>query len=415
LNSLDIPIKAREFDIKNVEHFKVVYYHPSICSARKLVNWLKSDGGVNISETTVHNYRTSYHLPVANKSYDEKRFITPAILNPNSINPETNGTSEKDLPSLMREYLKRSSAKSVEELSDWFNVCPRQIREAVKVLEEDSVLVNLKEDCISLENDMVPQEHPFRIDFRKYKEIEIPYGVTADNHIGSKYERMDVLEALFDRYEDYGVKTVFQGGNILEGECSFNKFEVYVHGVDDQVDNLIQKWPQRKGITTKFVTGDDHEGWYVQREHINIGDLIEAKAAKAGRKDLIHLGYMERDISLDQEKGSAIIRVIHAGGGSAYAVSYTSQKYAESLQGGEKPQIVLVGHFHKYEYGYPREIHMIQTGCTQDQTRFMRKKKLQAHVGGVVLWVTQNEIGVITKVRVEWIPFYDKKFYTYNW
>jgi len=72
--------------------------------------------------------------------------------------------------------------------------------------------------------------------------------------------------------------------------------------------------------------------------------MIEDEAKRNGRNDLIFIGHMERDIEYKQAKGSSIIRVIHAGGGSAYAVSYTSQKYVESLQGGEKPQIVLVGH-----------------------------------------------------------------------
>ena len=168
-------------------------------------------------------------------------------------------------------------------------------------------------------------------------------------------------------------------------------------------------------METKIISGDDHEGWYVQREHINVGKVMQLYAREAGRDDLEDLGYMERDIAYEQPGGRSIIRVIHAGGGSAYATSYTSQKYAESLQGGEKPDIVLVGHFHKFEYGYPREIHMIQGGTTCDQTPHMRKKKLQAHVGGCILWVVQNERGIFTSVKVQWIPFFDKKFFAYKW
>lgn len=142
---------------------------------------------------------------------------------------------------------------------------------------------------------------------------------------------------------------------------------------------------------------------------------MEDAAKRYGRDDLIDLGYMERDIEFKTNKGSSIVRVIHAGGGSAYATSYTSQKYVESLQGGEKPHIVLVGHYHKFNYAYARGVHVIQGGTTEDQTPFMRKKNIPAHLGGTILWLRQNERGIFTSVKVEWIPFFDKKFYSYKW
>ena len=109
--------------------------------------------------------------------------------------------------------------------------------------------------------------------------------------------------------------------------------------------------------------------------------------------------------------GSACMRVVHPGGGSAYAISYTDQKRVESYQGGEKPQIELVGHYHKFNYGYPREVHTVQCGCTTDQSLFMRKKRLQAHVGFVVVNLDQATNGTITRFSVEWFPFFDRGYY----
>jgi len=313
----------------------------------------------------------------------------------------------------MKRFMKRP--RTIEEVCDRFSVPPKKVREFIAELQDSHHVLEITDDKIKLGKDLAPNYKPVVVDFSKYKETEVPFGFCADAHIGSKYERLDVLNDLYDRFQKAGVTTVYQGGNIIDGEARFNKFDIYVHGVNDQVKNLIEKYPQRKGITTRFVTGDDHEGWYVQREHINIGEVIESMANAAGRQDLHHLGYMERDIALKQGDKESIIRVIHAGGGSSYALSYSSQKYAESLQGGEKPSIILVGHFHKFDFSYPREIHMIQGGCTEDQTPFMRKRKLQAMIGGVILWVKQAENGVIRSVKVEWMPYYDKKFYAYRW
>lgn len=309
----------------------------------------------------------------------------------------------------------KNKRASVIELANLFGISPKMVVGAVQELRDEGTIVDVLDDTLQLATTIPPTEKPLVIDFKKHKEVEYPIGFVADNHIGSKYERLDVLEALYDRFAEYGVETVYQGGNMIDGECRFNKYDIYVHGVNDQVKNFVQKFPSRKGIITKFVTGDDHEGWFVQREHINIGQLIEDESKRGGRTDLEFIGHMERDIELVQPNGSAVIRVIHAGGGSTYAISYTSQKYVESLQGGEKPAVVLVGHFHKFDWAYPRNVHVIQGGTTCDQTPFMRKKRIEAHVGGVVLWVRQSETGIFTSVKVEWIPFYDKKFYEYHW
>jgi hypothetical protein len=91
------------------------------------------------------------------------------------------------------------------------------------------------------------------------------------------------------------------------------------------------------------------------------------------------------------------------------------QKYVETLQGGEKPAIVIAGHFHKLAHEVPREVDTIQPGCTQDQTPFMRKRRIRAEVGGVLLRIKQNDIGIFTSVGVDFFKFFNKKFYTYKW
>lgn len=306
--------------------------------------------------------------------------------------------------------------KDLRELADQFDVSPKRIILAIEQLESKNILVdNFSDGGFMLAKSVAPVDRAKVIDLSKHKEIEYPLGFITDTHIGSNYERLDVLNALYDRFEQYGIETVYHGGNWIDGEFRFNRYDIYVHGIEAQIRNFVRKYPQRKGIETHIISGDDHEGWYVKREHIDIGKTLIDRAKEAEREDLFNLGYIERDIEFKQKGGMSSIRIIHAGGGSSYAVSYSSQKYAESLQGGEKPSIVLVGHFHKFDWSYPREVHVIQGGCTCDQTPWMRKRRIQAMVGGCVLWIKQNDRGIFTSVKVEWLPFYDKKFYTYKW
>ena len=238
------------------------------------------------------------------------------------------------------------------------------------------------------------------------------YGITTDNHLCNRHSRLDVLNAAYDHFERQGITTVFNAGNWIDGEARFNKSElVTAPGMDNQLDYMIDKWPVRKGITTHYIAGDDHEGWYSQREGIEVGKYLQMRAESQGRNDLRYLGYGECDIELQCAKGSSVARLVHPGGGSSYAISYTDQKRAESYQGGEKPHIEFVGHYHKFNHGFPREIHTVQAGCTCDQTMFMRKKRLQAHVGFVEIEFDQDVFGIVSNFGVKWFNYFDRGFY----
>jgi biotin operon repressor len=238
-------------------------------------------------------------------------------------------------------------------------------------------------------------------------------GFVTDNHLCNKHERLDVLNVAYDTFVEEGVTDVLNAGNWVEGEARFNRQELVVApGIDPQLEYWIDRYPQRKGITTHYVSGDDHEGWWIQRECINVGQYAQSKAEKAGRNDLKYLGHVEADIELQSGKGSAVGRLMHPGGGSAYALSYAPQKLVESFQGGEKPAILFIGHYHKWDYCFPREVHCISGGCTVDQTAFLRKNKIGAHVGfSIVRFKQDSKDGHITRLGVEWVPFYDLGYY----
>lgn len=244
------------------------------------------------------------------------------------------------------------------------------------------------------------------------------FGACGDNHLGSKYAREDVLNELYDLYEAEGVDRVFNTGNWIDGEARFNMHDLKVHGLDAQMRYLARNYPGRPGIVTYAVAGDDHEGWYAQREGIDIGKRAEQTMREAGREDWVNLGYMESHIRLIHADSGAesILACVHPGGGSSYAVSYSIQKIIESLDGGEKPAVGLYGHYHKLWAGNIRNVWCIQTGTTEDQTPFMRKKKLEAHVGGTLITLHQDpKSGAITRCKPELIRYFNKGFYNNRW
>lgn len=347
-------------------------------------------------EVKTKNLRTRHHDPVYQVSTLEVQPQDPI--------------AQQVLSTIKR----RKNVLTVEDLANLLVTSPANIRRAVKALKEGGHNVVIAGDGIELSTD-IPKADPFRIDVRKLEGKTFKFGVTGDNHLCSRYARLDVLNALFDIWADEGVTTVYQLGNMIEGDAPFNKHETVCRGLEAQSKYFVENWPQRKGITTHFITGDDHEGWYTQREGVDVGRYIQNQADNVGRSDLKYLGHMEHDILLTGKKQRSFMRLIHAGGGSAYATSYAPQKIVESYQGGEKPNVLLIGHYHKAEYGYPREVHTLQVGCTCDQTSFMRKNKIQAHIGGWTCELMLNDAGLITRFKQEWMPFYDRGFYDTAW
>lgn len=321
----------------------------------------------------------------------------------------------KKLTQEVAAFLKKAKREhSYEELAEHFKVPVGKIKSTVALIGKKELNLFIHDDKVAVSK--LIQPNPPTYFKEKHLDGEwIKFGFTTDNHLGSKYERLDVLNQAYKHFGELGIKTVFNAGNMIDGEARFNKFDIHTHGMQGQVDYFVRMFPRVEGITTHFITGDDHEGWYTQREGVNIGKFMEMQAKASGRHDLIYLGHMEHDVIIKKPHGNCVIRVQHPGGGSAYAISYTSQKIVESFSSGEKPHVLLIGHYHKSAYNYIRGIHVVQGGCTMDQSPFMRKKRLDAHVG---YWIIEMKVsigGIVTNFRSEYVSFYDAGFYKKGW
>jgi hypothetical protein len=308
-------------------------------------------------------------------------------------------------------YLK-DKRRSFEDICNHLNSSPEKANEELQRLK--AAKYNVEYDGDLTVNTQVSQgaKHSM-LNEEMWRGDSVSFGFTSDNHLCSHFERLDVLNLLYDIYLKEDISIVLNGGNIIEGEAQFNKNETHTKGMTKQVEYTVKNYPFRKGVETWFVSGDDHEGWYNQREGINIGEYIQMKREQSGLFDMKHLGYVEADIEINEGgfENDSWIRVMHAGGGSAYATSYAPQKIVESLQGGEKPAVLFIGHYHKLSYNLIRNVHTIQCGCTEDQTIFMRKRKIEAHVGGGLVHLSRDKNGIINRVRTEFITAFDKKFY----
>lgn len=222
-------------------------------------------------------------------------------------------------------------------------------------------------------------------------------GCLGDTHLGDTKERLDVLRQLYKECQQEHVQYVFHTGNLVTGFSEKYRTQIKVWGADAQADYVIQEYPKVPGLTTYYICGDDHEGNWKQREGLDFGPFLEARAVAAGRDDLKYVGYVQGDVDFLVGEVPVHIRLSHPGGGSTAAISGKAQRLVDAAAGEETlPNLWLVGHFHKAlvlpEY---KGVCVIQTGCCVEVGDWAKKQCLNYHLGG---WLVKIKTSVQGKI-----------------
>ena len=230
-------------------------------------------------------------------------------------------------------------------------------------------------------------------------ERTIRFGLMGDTQFGSKYAQITALHEFYDICKSEGIATVYHTGDITDGlkMRTGHEYELYEISADGQCDDVVANYPKREGITTYFITGN-HDASLYKIAGYDIGRDIANK-----RSDLVYLG---RDCAVVNLTPNCTLELRHPWDGTAYALSYKIQKMIEAMESDSKPNILAVGHYHKAEYLFYRNVHAFQTGCFQGQTPFTRGKGISIHIGGWILTVTVDGEGHVQRISPEFIPYY---------
>ncbi len=312
----------------------------------------------------------------------------------------------------------RKGPRTVPELAKEFMQSEKDVESYLKAMADRGVLVGESGGRWVVEDQAHIEDHGLKYTYVSRSDNSYTFGLVADTHFGSKYERLDVLNDLYDRFEDIGVDRVFHGGNWIDGECRLNRHELHTYGLEGQCQYVVDNYPRKKAFQTFAIWGDCHEGWFGKDTKLNVGRHLERMMQDAGRTDWANLGFLESYVPLrnvNSGKTSHLL-VMHPGGGTSYAVSYKPQKIVESIMGGEKPAVLAIGHFHKAEYIPIRNVHVFQMGCCQDQCTWSRKNRIEPVVGGWVVRLVQDpKTGAITACCGEWFHYFNKGYYNDKW
>ena len=227
----------------------------------------------------------------------------------------------------------------------------------------------------------------------------IYFGLIGDTQFGSKYAQISYLQDFYKLCADNGITDIYHTGDITDGlkMRPGHEYELYAVSADEMRDDVVKNYPKIDGITTHFITGNHDASLY---KHIGY-DIGQAIANN--RSDMHYLG---RDCAVVNITPNCTLELRHPWDGTAYAISYKPQKMIEAMESDSKPNILAIGHYHKAEYIFYRNVHCFQTGCFQGQTPFTRGKGISVHLGGWIITVTVDKDGYIKSIAPIFIPFY---------
>jgi len=324
---------------------------------------------------------------------------------------EVAGRAETVIPLEERIFNCLKKGVTRDQLCDMFEVSESKVDQVLDDLRDSGTCIDEFNDLLKLGTVSVPDNFVHGHSITNWRGNIARFGLVSDTHLSSKYCRLDFLHRFYSILEQEEIDTVYHAGDILDGEGIYpgHAYELKVIGSDSQVEEVCENYPYRSGIKTRFIAGN-HDLSYYKQQGRDVG-----KAISAEREDLEYLGqwgayvtFSEKEFktSPDGINGVPSMYLLHPDSGPAYAISYKPQKLAIGFPDHQKPDIMVIGHYHQAEYVFYSGIHIVQASSFQDMTPYIRRKGVHPILGGWIVEVGLED-NVISSFKTEFVTFND--------
>lgn len=292
--------------------------------------------------------------------------------------------------------------KTISEIAKHLNVNEIQILGLMQSLKMDGYLINYNEYDRTVMLDKHPAQIPQSYIHSIGETNEFEFVVISCSHWSSRKQQKSFTEYIYDEAVKRGIKNVYHCGDIVDGYYKNRPEHIFelipgLIGADEQAEYVIENWPKREGIITHLILGN-HDETHIKNGGFNIG-----KAIAKNRPDFRYLGIGHAKIELTP---NCRMDIFHPLDGSSYAISYSGQKYMDSISGGDKPNILFVGHHHKALYFPYRNIHYFEVPSMMAQSSWMKRKRIANESGAWFVKLTVDAQGTIVRIIPEHIKQY---------
>ncbi len=307
-------------------------------------------------------------------------------------------------PQIRKLYRLSKNPIPFQELCDKMNLSPKGLDKLIRRAGKAGVTVHVEHDHVGSRLNKAGFE-PYNVGIDPTVGKVQKIGVASDLHLGSKYCLRAQLRDFINYAYTEGCREILLPGDLLDGDYRHSKFELSHVGLEDQTVDLFKVLPRRRGLTYHAITGN-HDFTFTERSGVDVGSYIETYFKANGRNDFF--AYGDRSAFLDIR--GARIHMFHPGGSLSYARSYRLQKQIEKYAPGEKPQILLTGHFHQYCHVFERGVHAILCPTFQGGgSAFGKSIGGSPAMGGLILHWSVTEKGTMRDFGVENRNYYERE------
>lgn len=248
-----------------------------------------------------------------------------------------------------------------------------------------------------------PPQKVVEVDLARLKGSRVRLGVLADTHFGSKFQQPTYLQQHVKYMKRRGVEGILYAGDVTDGAVSMHPgfvYETWAQGADAQEAAALDYIPE-VGLPYWVIGGNHDASHYKAAGH----DVVAAICKE--REDMKYLS-PEQDTANRRGSigyvrfGNVLIQVCHPHLPGTRQRSYRLETWIENIA-PPRPNVVVMGNFHKYVQIDYRNVFGLLVPSFQDQTAWMASKALESMVGSCILEFGYATKGLAPAVTVEYI------------
>lgn len=276
--------------------------------------------------------------------------------------------------------LSRRTPIGFAALCDKLDLAPARVKSLIERAAQEGIQLHIENDHIGVRSSYQDERiRPIGI-APVLGEVQ-RVAVISDTHLGSKYCLREAIRDFVQYAYDKGVREILHPGDVLDGMYRHGIFEVSHMGIDLQTQDLFETLPKLPGLSYHCITGN-HDFTFTEANGVDVGHYVTTYFKDRGRQDIHFYGDRSAFLSIR----GAVIHLWHPKKGMGYAKSYALQKQVEKYSSGEKPQILLTGHWHVYTHCFERGVHSIACPTFQGGgSAFAKSLGGAPAIGGLIL------------------------------
>jgi predicted phosphodiesterase/biotin operon repressor len=225
------------------------------------------------------------------------------------------------------------------------------------------------------------------------------FGIVSDTHLGSKHALLGQLNRAYDVFRGAGINIVLHAGDLVDGSGKIFPGQMQelscLPTPECMADEVINRYPKRQGMQTFWISGNHDCSW--KREGIDFPAYLNLRLADAGRKDMTYLGEQYGVFRIGDDFR---IDLCHPSGmGGASLSNYVKRLYNKK----NTPDMLLMGHWHKYAEEITGGVHGIMLPCLQGFRSYLTTAAFHDNPGFMTLEVVVKRGQIVRKV-VELFP-----------